>query len=165
MRHTVLVLGLLAVMTQLAACATSGVPGVMKGESGPVAWQIEDLRQTLDESGTVMRWNFMFVFKNTGSAPFNFESVEVGSRAGGPSDDVTGGMATVPFAHRLEPGGELHLNQSESWGCRQCAPAHLPRLFSEGVIIYYTFLGHDATGSAVRVPIAMRLDSSVGERE
>lgn len=165
MRQAGLLLALLAAATQLQACATMGSPDARRGQAGPVSWEIVDLRQSLEDNGTSMRWSFTFVFRNTGASSFDFERVEIGSRAGGPSDDVTGGMETVPFARRLETGSELRVGQKESWGCRQCAPGHLPRLFSEGVIVYYTFFGQDGAGSRVRVPIAMRFDSSVGTRE
>jgi hypothetical protein len=167
MRHAGLILALLAITTQLPACAAGGTGslGVSRGQSGPVAWEIIDMKQTLEDNGFRMRWNFTIVFKNTASVPFDFERVETGSRAGGPADDIIGGIATVPFAQHLEPDGEMRLTQSESWGCPQCPPGHLSRVFSDGVIVYYAFLGHDGAGGSVRVPIAIRFDSSVGERK
>ena len=120
MRHAGILLALLAAATQLPACATTGSPGVMQGQSGPVAWEIADMQQVLEENGFRMRWNFTLVFKNVGGVPFDFERVEVNSRAGGPSDDTIGGMATVAFVHRLEPGAVLKVTESETWGCSQC---------------------------------------------
>ena len=165
MRHTGLVLALLAAATQLPACATTGNPDELRGRSGAVTWEIVDIRQRLEANGSLMRWDFIVVFKNTGGLPFDFERVEVGSRPGGSVDAIIGGMETVPFAQRLEPDGELRIQQSQSWGCSQCAPGHLPRFLGDGVIAYYTFLGHDSAGGAVRVPIAVRLNSSVGTRQ
>jgi hypothetical protein len=165
MRHAGLLLALLAAATLLPACATTGSPGDTKGQSGPVAWEIVDVGQSLEDNGFRMRWNFTLVFKNTSDIAVDFERVEHGSRAGGPVDDIVGGMATAPFAHRLVPGQELRISQNESWGCSPCAPGRLPRFFSDGIIVYYTLFGHDAAGGSVRVPIALRLNSSVGERK
>jgi hypothetical protein len=74
-------------------------------------------------------------------------------------------MDTVPYAQHLEPGAGPRVRQSQSWSCQQCAPGHLPRFYSDGIIVYYTLLGHDAAGGGVRVPVALRLNSSVGKRE
>ena len=166
MRHAGLLLALLAAAIQLPACAaTTGTPGVIQGQSGPITWDIIDMQQVLEENGTRMRWNFVFVFKNTGGGPFDFERVEIASRAGGPVDDLYGGMNTVPYAQHLEPDGELRAQRSEALSCPQCAAGHLPRFFGNGIIIYYTFFGRGGAGGAVRVPIAVRLNSSVGERK
>jgi hypothetical protein len=147
MRHAGILLALLAAATQLPACATTGSPGVMQGQPGPVAWEIADVQRVLEENGFRMRWNFTLVFKNVGGVPFDFERVEVNSRAGGPSDDTIGGMATVAFVHRLEPGAVLKVTESETWGCSQCPPGRLSRVFSDGVIVY-------TRGSATTTPEA-----------
>jgi hypothetical protein len=165
MRTSGLVLALLTPVIELTtACAMTGSPWTMQGQSGPIAWEIADPRQALEENGTRMRWNFTFVLKNTGVDPFDFERVEVGSRAGGPAD-IMGGMATEPFARHLEPGGELRVTENETWGCPQCPPGRLARVFSDGVIVYYTWFGHDGAGRNVRVPIAVHFNSSFGARE
>jgi hypothetical protein len=164
MRHAGLLLALLAAATQLPACATTGSPDARKGQSGSVNWEIVDIKQTLTENGYRMRWDFTVVLRNTGDIAVNFERVEKATRAGGSVDSISGGMSTVPYKHRLEPAGELRVRQGESWGCSPCAPGHLPRFFSDGIIVYYTLFGRDAAGSDVRVPIALRLNSSVGER-
>ena len=73
-------------------------------------------------------------------------------------------MSTVPYQHRLEPAGELRVRQGESWGCSPCAPGHLLQFFSDRIIVYSILFGRDAAGGDVRVPTALRLNSSVGER-
>ena len=165
MRHAGLLLALLVTATHLPACATTASPGALKGQSGPVAWEILDIQQALEDNGFRMRWDFIIVLKNTGDIAVNFERAEKGSRAGGSVDSISGGMATVAYVHRLEPAGELRIRQSEAWGCSPCAPGHQHRLFSDGIIVYYTLFGHDSAGGGVRVPIALRLNSSVGERK
>ena len=163
MRHAGLVLALLTAATHLPACAVGGSTRALRGQSGPVAWEIVDIQQELEEHGSRMRWTFSIVLKNTGDSGIAFEQVEIGSRAGGTVDSISGGMGTEPFAQRLEPGGELRIARSQSWGCPLCAQAHLDRVFADGVIVYYTLVGRDEAGGGVRVPIAIRLDSERGD--
>jgi hypothetical protein len=40
----------------------------------------------------------------------------------------------------------------------------LRRIFADGITLYYTLLGRDDAGSAVKVPVAIRLNSSLGTR-
>jgi hypothetical protein len=135
----------------------------MKGQSGPVAWEIVDIRQRLEDNGFQMRWDYNLVLKNVSDLAVEFERTETSSRKGG-SGDMTGGIDTTPFTRRLAPRGELRVNRYWTFSCSRCAPGHLPRLFSDGVIVYHTFFGRDGAGSVLRVPIAIRLNSSVGER-
>ena len=165
MRHAGLVLALLTAATHLPACTVGESTRALRGQSGPVTWEIVDIQQELEEHGSQMRWNFSIVLKNTGDTGIAFEQVEIGSRAGGSVDSISGGMGTAPFAQRLEPGGELRIAQSQAWGCSQCAQAHLDRVFADGIIVYYTLFGRNEAGSGVRVPIALRLDRSVGKRQ
>lgn len=165
MRRVGIFVALLAAATHLPACAVGGSTRELRGQSGPVSWEIVDIRQALEENGSRMRWTFSIVLKNTSDTGIGFARVEIGSQAGGTVDSISGGMGTEPFAQRLEPGGELRIRQSESWGCPQCPQAHLHRLFADGIIVYYTMVGRNDGGGGVRVPIAIRLNNSVGERQ
>lgn len=165
MRHVGILVALLAAATHLASCASGASSRELRGASGPVSWEIVDIRQALEENGSQMRWTFSIVLTNTGPRAILFEQVEIGSQAGGTVDSISGGMGTEPFAHRLEPAGELRIQQSESWSCPQCPQAHLHRTFADGIIKYYTLSGRDDVGTRVRVPIVLRLDRSVGARE
>jgi len=137
---------------------------VQRGESDSVVWEVVDIRQSLEENGLRMRWRFALVLKNTGGAPIDFERMETVQRRVG-SGDIYGGMNSTALSRHLEPGAELRISRSESWGCPQCGPGSLPRFFSDGIIVSYTLRGHDAAGESVRVSIAVRLNSSVGERK
>jgi hypothetical protein len=164
MRRVGPVLVVLAAATHLPACAAGGSGRELRGQSGAVAWEIVDIRQELEPGGSRMRWDFSLVFWNTGAAGIAFERVDIASQAGGTVDSISGGMGTVKLAQRLEPGAEWRVRRSESWGCPQCAPAHLPRFFSDGIVMHYTLFGRDDAGLAVRVPVAIRLNSGVGQR-
>ena len=162
MRHAGTVVLLLVVAAHLPACAVGGSARELRGQSGPVSWEILDIRQELE--GSRMRWTFSIVVKNTGNTGIGFEQVEIGSQPGGTVDSFWGGIDTQSFTQRLEPGAETRMVQTTSWGCPQCAPADLHRTFADGVIVYYTLVGRDDAGSRVRVPLAIRLNSSVGQR-
>ena len=166
MRHVGIVVALLAAGIHLPACAVGGSTRELQGQSGPVSWEIVDIRQGLEDNGRRMSWTFSLVLRNTGTIPIAFEHVELGSRTGGTVDyGISGGMGTEPFAQRLEAGAETRIRRSHSWGCSDCAPAQLHQFFSDGIIVYYTAIGRDDAGGSVRVPIAIRLNSSVGERQ
>ena len=166
MRHVGIVVALLAAGMHLPACAVGGSTRELRGQSGSVSWEIVDIRQGLEDNGRRMSWTFSLVLRNTGNIPIAFEHMELGTRTGGTRDyGISGGMGTAPFAERLEPGAETRTRLSHSWGCSECAPAHLHQFFSDGIIVHYTAIGRDDTGGGVRVPIAIPLNSSVGERQ
>jgi len=164
MRHAGLVVALLTAAMHLPACAVGGSPREPRGESGPVSWKIVDIQQELEAHGSQMRWTFSIVLTNGSDTGIGFEQVEIGSQAGGTAEGFSGGMGTEWFAERLEPGAELRIRRSHSASCPFCAPTDLHRIFTDGVIVYYTLVGRDDRGGGVRVPIAIRLDRSVGER-
>jgi hypothetical protein len=85
-----------------------------------------------------MRWTFSIVRTNQGNAGIGFEQVEVGS-----------GMGTEPFTRRLEPGAEIRMLRSHFPSCP---------LWPRQICI-------DDRGGGGRVPIAIRLNRSVGERQ
>lgn len=164
MRQAGLAALLLVGAAHLAACTAGSAGRDSRGQSGSVAWEVADVRQSLEQNGARMRWDFWLVLRNTGDTGIRFEQAQIGSRAGG-AGDVSGGMGTTSFTARLDAGGELRIPRSESWTCRDCNPAHLPRFFADGIIVYYTLLGRDDRGNRVRVPVAIRFDSSVGQRQ
>jgi hypothetical protein len=110
-----------------------------------VAWEILDMRQTLEEGGSRMRWDF----KNTSEIAIDFERVEMGSRAGGSLTPSR--VVWTRYATRTTP------SRAPSSGYARAAPGAASSVL--------TLLGHDAAGGGVRVPTALRLNSSVGERK
>jgi hypothetical protein len=83
MRHAGMIFALLAAGTQLTACATAGSPGALQGQAGVVAWEIVDTKQTLEENGFRMRWDFTLVFKDIARLP---STSSVWSTVAGPAD-------------------------------------------------------------------------------
>jgi hypothetical protein len=73
-------------------------------------------------------------------------------------------MGTQPFAQRLELGSELRIRPNHAWGCPLCPQADLRRIFADGIVLHYTLLGRDDAGGAIKVPVAIRLNSGVGTR-
>ena len=165
LRHARKIVVLLAAATHLLGCASAGVTRPLRGQSGSVSWEISDVRQEPEEPPFQMRWTFWIAVKNLGDTGIAFEELEIGSQPGGTVDHFWGGIGTEPFTRRLEPGAELRLRRSHASSCPLCGPAELHRAFADGVIVYFTLTGRDDRGGGVRVPIAIRLDRSVGDRQ
>ena len=164
MGHVGRLAAFLTVAALLSACAAVETSRTLRGQAGRVAWEIVDIEQALEDQGFLMRWTFTIVLRNPSDVGIAFELVETATQAVGTVESISGGMGTQPFMQRLEPGGELRLRPSQIWGCPLCPQADLRRIFADGVVLYYTLLGRDDAGGAVKVPVAIRLDSSVGAR-
>jgi hypothetical protein len=153
----------LVIAAYLAGCAATNAGRDLRGESGPVAWEVVDVRQSREENAARMRWDYTLVLRNRGASAIAFERVDVGSQAVG-TVDVWGGMSSQAFTHRLKPDGEIRLSRSDTWGCPHCDASHLRHLLRSGFIRFLTFTGRDERGAGVKVSIRVRLDSSVGAR-
>ena len=164
MRHLRHLVALLTVTALLWACATGDAARTLRGQAGRIAWEIVDIEQALEDQGFLMRWTFTIVLRNASDVGIAFEQVEMATQAAGTVDSIWGGMGTQPLAQRLEPGSELRIRPSQAWGCPLCPQADLRRIFADGIVLYYTLLGRDDAGGAVKVPVAIRLNSSVGTR-
>ena len=164
MRHLGRLAALLTVAALLSACAAGEASRTLRGQAGRVAWEIVDIEQALEDQGFLMRWTFTIVLRNPTDVGIAFEQVETATQAVGTVDSISGGMGTQPFARRLDAGGELRIRPSQVWGCPLCPQGDLRRIFANGITLYYTLLGRDDAGGEVKVPVALRLDSSVGTR-
>jgi hypothetical protein len=155
---------LVTVIALFSACAIGDATRALRGQAGRVAWEIVDIEQALEDRGILMRWTFTIVLRNPSDIGTAFEQVDRATQAAGTVASISGGMDSQPFARRLEAGGELRIRPSQAWGCPLCPQGDLRRIFADGIILYYTLLGRDDAGGAVTVPVAIRLDSSVGAR-
>jgi hypothetical protein len=164
LRHPRHLIALLTVAALLSACASGDAARTLRGQAGRVAWEIVDIEQALEDQGFLMRWTFTIVLRNRSDVGIAFEQVEMATQAVRTVDSIWGGMDTQPFAQRLDPGGELRIRPSQAWGCPLCPQADLRRIFADGITLYYTLLGRDDAGDAVKVPVAIRLNSSLGTR-
>ena len=73
-RARVLLLSL-AVSTLLAGCAATTSGREPRGESGPVVWEVADMRQRLVDNGVRMRWEYTIVLRNRGVTVVAFERI------------------------------------------------------------------------------------------
>jgi hypothetical protein len=161
-RHARHLAALVTVIALVSACATGDASRALRGQAGHVLWEIVDVEQAVEDHGFLMRWTFTIVLRNPSDVGIAFEQVEAVTQAAGTVDSIWGGMGVRPFAQRLEAGGELRIRPSQAWGCPLCPQGELRRIFADGILFYYTLLGRDDAGGAVKVPVAIRLNSSVG---
>ena len=154
----------LAVSTVLAGCAATTVGRELRGESGPIVWEVVDVRQRLVDNGARTRWEYTVVLRNRGLTVVTFDRVALASRARGTAD-LWGGMSDELFGRRLEPNHELRFSRTDTWGCPRCGPSELQTFFGSGIIRDITFSGRDAQGEPVTVLVRIPLNSSVGKRE
>jgi hypothetical protein len=153
----------LALHLVLAGCA-AGQASVQKGESGPIAWEVTDIRQSLQEQGNRMRWDYTLVLRNISSKAITFDQITLVATA--PRGDITGGHTSRPYSRTLDPGVEVRdTNHSYNHGCiRNCDPQIVQEMFRNGVMRVIELRGRDAAGTPVTAIIRIRLDSSVGKR-
>jgi hypothetical protein len=148
----------------LESCAV-GRADLRRGEAGPIVWEVTDIRQTVEDRGNRLRWNYTLVLKNIGSTAVTFDQMTLVTMT--PSGNVSGGHSTRPFSQRLEPGAEVReVNNSYSHGCVQnCDPGWVQQMLRAGVSRNIQLQGSDASGRPVTPMIHLRLDSSVGMRQ
>jgi len=141
------------------ACA---VAPELRGVSGPVTWEVADVRQTLAPDRSTIRWSYVIVLKETAGVGIRFETLEVGS----PDERVEKVSRTETFQYRIDPNAELRVPRFYEIFF---VPGQGPS-FDESVpggrgggTVLYQFRGKDDTGKAVRVDVRVRLDPSLGK--
>jgi hypothetical protein len=141
------------------ACA---VAPERSGASGPVAWEIADVRQALAPDGKAIRWSYVIVLKETTGVGIQLEMLDVGSQR----EHVEGVSRTEKFDHRIAPHGQLRVPRfyeiffvpgaGPSFG--QAEPGG-----REGGTVLYRFRGKDDMGKATRIDVRVRLDPTIGK--
>jgi hypothetical protein len=145
----------------LTGCASERVL-TQKGESGPIAWEATDIRQSLEEQGNRMKWSYTLVLRNTGQATVSFDQITVIAAPLG-AGNFSGGHQTLAYTRTLRPGAEIREPRSYSLGCTlSCDPQWVRQMLRGGVTQLIEFSGRDDTGRAVRSTVRVRLDSTVG---
>lgn len=146
-------------MVVLVACAGLEVsPDELRGTSGPVAWEVVEVRQKVTPDQRDIEWNYTLVLRETTGVAIQFEKLEVG--AGRLVREET-------FGWRLESRSELRVPRY--YGV-SFTPAGVPSfghplpVGSQGVTLFYRFRGKDDRGRSVTVDVRFRLDPSVGKR-
>ena len=165
MRRTDIVLLLLAVAALLAGCAAVTSERELRGGSGQVAWEVIDVRQRMEESGTRMRWEYTILLRNHGKSAVIFERMDLALQSAEAASNVWGGIDSRSFTRHIDPNGELRVPRSDSWACPRCGASELPRFFAAGIIRWITFTGQDMQSMPIKVEVRIRLNGSVGARQ
>ena len=147
----------LALVAHLTGCAAA----LPRGEADSIAWEVINAQQRTEEHGARMRWNFTILLRNQGTTAVTFEQMDVGTQAMY-SGNIRGGIRSNPFDRHLEPDRELRVSRNESWTCDRCGPEEAARFFRLGFVQTITFIGRDARGETVKVPVRVPLNSSFG---
>jgi hypothetical protein len=152
---------ILAIQLLLAGCAAERA-STQRGESGPIAWEVVDVRQSLEEQGNQMRWDYTLVLRNTGPTTITLDQTTVITMI--PGGNMFGGHTSRPYSRILRPGGEVcEPNNSYSHRCTQyCDPQKVRQMFRNGVTRVIELRGRDDAGDAVTAILRVRLDSTVG---
>ena len=143
-------------------CATSDGLRSLQGQSGSVAWEVSDIRQTSEEGGSRLRWDYVLTLRNTGSTAITFEQVARNIITPGES---WGGMSSQALVRRLDVGGEWRMtNNSYSHGCPRCDASSAARVLRDGVTRVLEFTGRDDQGRPVTVTVRIPFNSGVGAK-
>jgi hypothetical protein len=125
----------------------------MRGESGPITWEIRDVRQRLEQNGSRMRWDYTILLHNRGATPVIFDRMDLGLQPAGNQQNVYGGIDSRSFVRHIDPNGELRVPRNDSWECPRCGASQLPQFFSQGIIRWITFTGQDMQSVPVTVEV------------
>src|SRR5262245_13030286 len=147
----------------VAGCADTEFGGGLRGESGPVAWEVTDLRQTRsNDTGhdPTITWWFTLVLHNTSASAITFRQLTSGMVT--PGGESFGGQGTQPYRRTLKAGDEMRLEQTFAFNCRDCDAGRAQSVFSQGVVRVLQLEGQDDQGRSVKTTANIRLDSSSG---
>jgi hypothetical protein len=151
-RGSLVVLGMLA-----SGCATTRHPG---GAAGPIEWEIIDVGRIDSGNGNRSRWSYTIVLREQAGISVQFERIERGARA---YTLETGGIGRTDFNRRLEAKGELRYSTTDDWGwVRSLDPQFGGTSRLGALAMERRFVGKDAQGRTVVVPVRVVLDRSFG---
>jgi hypothetical protein len=132
----------------------------MSGISGPVTWEVVDLRETVSPDGQRTRWDYTVVLEEGAGVGIQFERIEGG--AAGPNLE-TAAQDTHPFTRRLEPHGQLLIPHSETVGWAHGAGPQFGGLAQGGAItVVRRYVGKDDQGKQVVVSTSVHLQPGPG---
>ena len=148
----------------VVGCAATEFGGSLRGESGPVAWEVTNLRQTRSNDtghAPTITWWFTLVLHNKSSSAITFRELTSGMVV--PGGDSFGGQGTQPYRRMLKAGDEMRLEQTFAFNCRDCDAGRAQSVFSKGVVRVLQFEGQDDQGRSVKATANIHLDGSTGD--
>src|SRR5262245_57565972 len=158
--------GLLVGLAALAGgCATGGPTSqpTLRGETGPVAWEIVDIGRVESRDGRRSRWSYVIVLKETAGGSIRFEKVERSSHVANIQNMIGGMPESFPLSRTLAANSEIRLAYTESWGWAAGGNQFGGTAILQPLTVEYRFVGQDANGRTVSVPVRLRLERSLGK--
>jgi len=152
----------LALLLVASGCATSpdGGSRPLTGSAGPVEWEVTDVGRIERPDGMQSRWSFTIVLREKAGTAIQFERVELGAL--GPYVE-TGGISRTAFNHRLEARSELREGAVDTWGWVSYAGTQFGGSAALGsVTVERRFIGKDANGQTIVVPVRVNLHRGFG---
>jgi hypothetical protein len=146
----------LAAGMMVAACAAGASgPAPLRGTSGPVAWEVVDVRQTRPDQYTV-RWDYTVVLRETAGVGIDLERIDMGA-------PETSGRSTSEFRQRLPANSELRLRHSYG-ALMKFGDTTFGRLETfGGAKVIHRYSGRDDAGKRVTIDVPIHLDWSMGK--
>ena len=142
-----------------AGCASS--PRPPRGVSGPVEWEVADIRQSRTPDGREIRWDYTIFLRETDGRRIRFETLQLGAERA----YLQGEAREEQFQRELAPRSELRLQRYYViYFLAFAAPSFdwpTPG-GSEGARVTHRFIGRDETGRRVVTEVRVRLDPGVG---
>jgi hypothetical protein len=137
-------------MVLLTACATDTQSrGGLTGSSGPITWEVTDLKVRHSGDRKLIRWYYTLVLRETEGRAIQFETLQSGIY--GPGVD-TSTLRKGGFTSRLAAHSELRLNY---------AP-YMRSNVGGAMIVFYRFSGRDDSGRAVTLDVRVPLSGVRG---
>lgn len=164
MRPLVATASLLTLVLLLSGCATSpdGATRPLTGTAGPVEWEVTNVGLLERADGMRLRWSFTIVLRERAGTAIQFERVERGALSARP---LTGGISRMAFNRRLGAKSELRDHAVHTWGWSSSAGLQFGGAATLGSLsIERRYIGKDANGHPIVVPIRIELHRGVGQR-
>lgn len=155
---------LLSLLIFVSACAASpdGTGRPLTGTAGPVEWEITDVGRIARPDGMRLRWSYTIVLREKAGTAVQFERIDRGIHA---HNVATGGFSHIAFNRRLDPRSELRYSAVDTWGWVSSAGTQFGGTAALGnVTIERRFIGKDAHGQTIEVPVRVELHPGVGRR-
>jgi hypothetical protein len=122
-----------------------------------------DIGRITRSDGMRMRWSYTIVLREKAGSAIQFETLEYGILT---HTVATGGFRRSEFSRRIEAGSELRLNTVDSWGMGSMGASRQFGTTAElgTMIVERRYIGKNAQGQAVVVPVRLELDRGSGRQ-
>lgn len=152
---------LVAAALWVSGCASvgSGAPDQLRGSSGPVSWEVVNLRQRSAPDGKEIRWYYTLVLKETAGRAINFEKEERGAEG----LRVRGSNQEWTFQQRLAASSELRLNYRDGIYITDTPGFGQAPGGQYGMAVFRRYHGKDDAGNPVTITVRITLSPSSGK--